>query len=421
MQLLVRISDELGFELRLPELVEHTTVARLARHLDPSSSGGSDGAPEAAEDRPPTRGSVRSAAAALALAALPPALQSTARALLLLPQLLPGKGPRPLEWLADEPRVERVTVDTPAGHEAADLFLPARPGRYPGAVMFIGAGVLGRADPRGVHLSMSLARLGIATLCYASSRMQQVHPGDIDCLVAVFRHLQGLREVDSAACGFFGVCLGAAYSLRAAAEPEIAGDVAFVAALAPYFSLRDVIQAVFSKRPVGAAPGRHWEVFPYSYPWWLGMLLRGLSPAEQQAVKTALREGLPEPAGLSEGAHAVFRLGTQPTEKEAAEFVATLPAELLARFDHNSPALYTDGLRCPVVLMHSTNDVELPFEESRKLAAALEGVTPLRYTEFTMFKHVDLRRPGRTTDYARELWKLARHIRAFTALARSRR
>ncbi len=77
-----------------------------------------------------------------------------------------------------------------------------------------------------------------------------------------------------------------------------------------------------------------------------------------------------------------------------------------------SPETYIEGLTAPVLVMHDRNDALVPSAESRRLVAALGDRGDVRYTEFSLFQHVDPTRSLGPLDMARELGKLFRHMYA---------
>jgi hypothetical protein len=61
-----------------------------------------------------------------------------------------------------------------------------------------------------------------------------------------------------------------------------------------------------------------------------------------------------------------------------------------ARLDAMSPMTRVGGIEAPLlVLAHDRDDAVIPIGESQRLVAALAGRSGVRYTEFTMFKHLD--------------------------------
>jgi len=238
-----------------------------------------------------------------------------ARAILFLAEVLAVIPLRPLAWLTRRPGRQQVTFDGPRGACVGRLYRPAGDGRRAGLVLFLGAGQAGPDDPRVDRLADGLARSGFVTLMCWSTAMQDglLQPDDLDMLVAAFEYLAARPEVDPARAGLISFCVGAAYTLVAAAEPSIAERVAFVAVFGPYYSGRDQIRAMGTNRAFSEGRSRPWPV-----PWqkhadtryqYERMLLDALDDdGERERVADAFRRAAPEPAGLSPAASAAFRL-----------------------------------------------------------------------------------------------------------------
>jgi hypothetical protein len=77
-----------------------------------------------------------------------------------------------------------------------------------------------------------------------------------------------------------------------------------------------------------------------------------------------------------------------PDEADAA--LQRLPADLRERLTALSPTTYLRDIRAPlIVLLHDREDPVIPVGESRSLRDALAGHGGVRYTEFTVFRHLD--------------------------------
>jgi hypothetical protein len=75
-------------------------------------------------------------------------------------------------------------------------------------------------------------------------------------------------------------------------------------------------------------------------------------------------------------------------EVEAA--MHRLPTGLQERLTAVSPLHYLEDLHAPlIVLLHDRDDAVVPVGESRSLRDALAGRSGVRYTEFTVFRHMD--------------------------------
>jgi hypothetical protein len=125
---------------------------------------------------------------------------------------------------------------------------------------------------------------------------------------------------------------------------------------------------------------------------WRGSVTALLEPGEAQRLRDACadRQGRPDLPGLSEAGRAVLLLLSAPDPDGAQDALRRLPAALRERLTALSPTTYLPDLRAPlIVLLHDRDDPVIPVGESRGLRDALAGRGRVRYTEFTVFKHLD--------------------------------
>ena len=362
--------------------------------------------------------------AAATSARRPASLGDVVRATLFLAEVLPAVPLHPLAWLTRQPVRQPVTFPGPGGGGVGDLYRPAGGGRRPGVVLFLGAGLHGSRDPRAVRLAEGLARSGFATLMCWSTAMRDggVQPEDLDMLVAAFEHLAVQPDVDPARTGFVGFCLGAAYTLVAAARPAIAERVAFVAVFAPYNSGRDQVRAMGTGRAFSERGSRPWQIPWQKHPdtryQFERMLLGALEDeTEREQVAAAVAERAAEPAGLSSAASAVYRLLSGALFEGSEALIQQLPARFLNRLDRVSPRGQLGGLRAETLVIHSANDELVPVEESRRLVETLGRRVPTTYSELGMFEHIDVAGATGILSLAREFTRLAGDLRVLLRYA----
>ena len=239
-----------------------------------------------------------------------------------------------------------------------------------------------------------------------------IRPDDLDMLLAAFEHLSSGPDVDPTRTGFVSFCVGAAYTLVAAAQPEIAERVAFVTAFGPYYAGRDMMRAMATRHAFSDEGSRPWEVAWHKHDDSRGQYERVLldaldDEAERKQVEAAFNQSAPEPAGLSPAASAAYRLLSGAPFDGSELLIEQLPPGLLARMDRVSPRGQLDGLRAETLVIHSTTDELIPVEESRRLVEALRERVPTTYCELTMFEHTHVAATTRIWTIAREVARLA--------------
>jgi len=336
------------------------------------------------------------------------------RTILFLAEVLALVPIRPLSLLTRQPERQRISFEGPGGSYAGRLYRPAGEERRAGVVLFLGAALTGHDDPSVERLAASLARSGFVTLLCWSTAMQDgmIQPADLDMLLASFEYLAARPDVDPARTGFVSFCVGASYTLVAAARPEIAERVAFVTAFGPYYAGCDLLRAMATDHAFSEGSSRRWGVawqkHEDSRRQFERILLDAIEDeAERGRVAEAFRQAAPEPAGLSPAASAAYRLLSGAPFDGSERLIEALPPRWLARVDRVSPRGQLDGLCAETLVIHSTTDELIPVEESRRLVEALRTRVPTTYCELTMFEHTNVSATTRIGTIAREVARLA--------------
>ena len=171
------------------------------------------------------------------------------RAALFVPQVLevPFK---PQLWLASDPVRHEVTYPQEIGTGVADVYRIPDGEPRAAVLLFLGANAAGRDDEDVVNLGNALARGGFAVMFHWSPTMALQHnidSAEIDNLVRAFQFLEQQDWVDSKRVGIGGFCVGASFSLVAAADPRISDRVRFVNAFGPYFDAEDLLLQVVTR------------------------------------------------------------------------------------------------------------------------------------------------------------------------------
>jgi hypothetical protein len=292
--------------------------------------------------------------------------------------------------------VVRRLISLPESCQAgeAELYLPRSSAPFPGVVVCLGVVPAGVEHPQVARLGNALARSGLAALLYWSPAMRDLRldPADINGIATAYRWLIDQPQIDPDRSGLIGTCVGGAFALMAAAHPAIRDRVAFVGAFAPFASMWTLaIEIVSRMRPVAAGQER-WDVDPLTWRVFVHTLTECLDPADAELLRSAYdaSSGHIDASTLSEKARAVQRV-LEPLDLHLAETaLRDLPVELLKQLDRMSPVRYLHEIHAPcIVLAHDRDDPVIPIGQLRRLAESFGDRSGLRYTEFTMFKHLD--------------------------------
>jgi dienelactone hydrolase len=312
--------------------------------------------------------------------------------------------------------VQRLAYPTSHGAVEGDLYRPPGRGPFPGLVVCLGVVPFGVDHPQIPRLGEALARSGFAALLYWSPHMRdfRLDPADIEDIALAYEALLAQPLIDPARSGLLGTCVGGAFALMAASSARIRERVAFVLAYAAYASveslMRDVASA--SRGPVGSREA--WAADPLTRKVFLHSLTAQLAPPEAQRLRDAYATRHPtvEVAALSHEGHVIEPLLTALDQTAATRALERLPATVRARLRELSPAAHVDRLLAPlVILLHDREDPVIPVGVSRRLRSLLAQQAGLRYTEFTVFRHLDpTKGQPRPLPLALELVRFARAV-----------
>ena len=96
--------------------------------------------------------------------------------------------------------------------------------------------------------------------------------------------------------------------------------------------------------------------------------------------------------------------------EESVQLIGNMPEEFQKDLDRISPIHSVKDLSAKVLIMHDTNDTNIPAEESRRLANAIGVNKQVYYTEFSMFDHMDPTISLDKFEWAKEIMKLLLHL-----------
>ena len=308
---------------------------------------------------------------------------------------------RPIELLTDAPTREHVTIryesrEGPRTIEA-DLYLPAGNGPHPAEIFSMGAPPLDLDDKQLVRIAEDAARAGVVMLVPFSERLDDrlIQPEEIDALVACFEYLQGQPSVDPERVGYLGASVGGSLALVAAADPRIADDVSHVVSFGGYFDALDTFGAIATRRITYGEIDEAWDVKSHAERVMARQFISELEdPRDRELLTQLFLDGdeVPEQELVS----------LTPVGKQSYEFLANddpaavrelierLPQRLVDKLEYLSPSSSIDNVTAELFIIHDKADPYIPYTESRRLEAALEGRddTVAHFDEISLFEHV---------------------------------
>ena len=349
--------------------------------------------------------------------AVTPQARTASHTLMLVPQLLPALPVKPQQWFVGEPSRRPVVYASGDNLEDADLYVPPGRGRHGAVLLFLGVNPAGKDDERVVNLANGLARAGLVVMIPWSDRMtqQRVAVEEVENLVAAFRHMQTLEEVDPDRAGMGGFCVGASLAAVAAQDERIRDQVKFVNFFGGYYDARDLVKSVVAESRFYGDSSQAWAPDSLSVDVVTTHLVEAVPDPDERALLSArFQDGSATAAiddvALSSEARAVYALLSAPSLDEADDLLAELPERTLADLASISPSEGIDHLSARTLIMHDRQDELVPSEESKRMADAMRARGDVYYTEFSFFQHVDPTRAASPPVFAREAFKLYLHL-----------
>ena len=335
---------------------------------------------------------------------------------LLLTEVLPQVPIKPLASLGNPIRHEQTVY---SGADAAlfgDLYLPDGEGPYGAILIYLGI-ASPADDPYAQALVRGLAQQGIVVLIHQSRRMEAgiIDPLEIEGIIEALMHLRALPEVDRERIGILGFSVGAGLALRAAADPRIRDDVAFVHSFGGYFDAASVLSAVTTQQVVVNGKVESWVPDPLAASLFQHALLATVeSNAERVALQAALAGEAEPPATLSQRGRTLLALYENKDPHRTAEILARDPT-LVGWLQDISPAPAMHDVDARLYIAHDHADAFLPYSESLHLAEAAREHTTVVFRSFVLFAHLYPTNDAGQFIFLREVWNLYWHVVAVLA------
>jgi fermentation-respiration switch protein FrsA (DUF1100 family) len=248
---------------------------------------------------------------------------------------------RPLSAMTQAPVVRSIRGPAGAPPLAADLYVSPSLLRPSGLVLVHGITPRGKADPQLRTAAELLARAGwaVAVPTIDGLTALRLRPDDAGTVTGAARALlaQGYRPV-----AMLGISLGAAPTLSAAGEPELAPSLSAVLTLGGYASSRELLRYTLTGAyAFGDARGRR--------------------PVDEDGIARFARAN----ADLVERGSRSLVDNRDPDKVD--RLIDALPEDTRQLLDALSPELDLPRIRVPLFLIHGRGDRTVPFTESLRL------------------------------------------------------
>ena len=312
----------------------------------------------------------------------------------------------PAAAAADPLIEETLTVDGAGGPFRARIYRLR--GQTSGRGLIVGHGIHheGMNEHRMVPFARELARSGMVVLTPEMTDLAdyRITNQGVRVIRDAALYLRGRHDiVDDAPVGIMGFSFAGGLSLVAAADPALAGRVAYVVSVGGHHDLERVLRFLIHNQVETPAGIEHRQAHDYGLVVLLyGSVDRFAPEADRAALRDALRASLhQDPAAATAAAARLTtdrgrqlwqladekKLQTLAPELEAV--VAAQRAELAAL----SPRGRLAAIHAPVLLVHGADDSVIPASETAWASAELGPadhmalVTPL-------MEHVEVNKPA---------------------------
>jgi hypothetical protein len=333
---------------------------------------------------------------------LVPLGRAVMRSSLLLPALLSASSPAPLKLIGDPVRYTSRTLSTPNGPVYLDIYEPATPappipGGREAIINVVGVGYY-RHDPQLINLSESFAREGIVVVNIGTPAMFEfkISAQDAQAVVRTFELMEHWPGVNPRHIGLLVICAGITPASLAAADPRIRDRVAFIAVLAGYFDVAELLRNLGTRSQVINGHVQPWHADSTPLYTLARTVSDLLTPTESRLIEGAFPLGKYNPpltrqqqARLSPAAAAFYHLleGDEPGSVDRN--LAALSPQMKALLVRLSPKSVIGQIRAPIYLLHERNDTIVPFSQSLEFAGALERLHhPYTLAGYGIFSHV---------------------------------
>lgn len=335
---------------------------------------------------------------------------------LLLTEVLPQIPIKPLSTLGNPISQERTVY---SGRDAAlvgDLFLPDGEGPYGAILIYLGI-ASPADDPYAQALVRGLAQQGIVVLIHQSRRMEAgiIDPVEIEGIIEALVYLRERPEVDRKRIGILGFSVGAGLALRAAADPRVRSDVAFVHSFGGYYDAARVLSAVTTEQVVVNGKAEEWVPDPLAATLFQHALLATVEDETERAQLQAALAGEAEPPDTpSQRGRTLLALYANGDPRETQRILASDP-DLVGWLQEISPAAALEDITARLYIAHDHADAFLPNSESLDLAEAAREHTTVVFRSFVLFAHLYPTNDGDQLIFLREVWNLYWHVVAVLA------
>ena len=297
-------------------------------------------------------------------------IETNAKSVLLISQLLPQIPLKPLDALTNKPAHLHFTISSAHGPIVIDLFRPVPHfgsiGAHSAPAIIFAMGVKAKPSDKKMLLSFTetFSRLGYVVMWPRLATLDQGSPlpETPDTFVSSVLYLRGQKIVDPRRVSIIGLSIGSSMGLIAAADSRIRGDVHVLGWFGGTYDVFDYLvglathTSTFDGKTIAWQPDREATSF----------------------VKHMLR---------AEHATAIARIFTARTPAQAWAILRAAPEAELNQLREIDPALHLKDFKADVFILHDQSDHFVSYLESVKLHQALPTDLMKTYLISNLFEH----------------------------------
>lgn len=324
--------------------------------------------------------------------------------------LLPQISPPPINYVTASADKSTLTITRGQLTIPLDVYTPKRANRKT-LVVIHAANEKGKDDPRIQNLATVFARAGFDTYAptLAHLNRQTFHPLAIEEITEAVNYAKTAKPEQPLTVITFSLSAGPA--LIAAGQDETRGQIQKLVLFGGYFDIDNVIK-FNTTGPETRDPFGIW-LFARYYAQFLpendAKLFYEIAERKWKDPDANITDLA---AKLGPGGKGALALLENRDPEQVTKLIGELPNELKTFMQTMDPEPWLSRIEASVVLLHSKNDVIVPFQESEKLAAALrDRQKQVKFIELNIFDHVNPVLPELSVksfffDYVPEFWRL---------------
>src|SRR4030042_3766536 len=184
------------------------------------------------------------------------------KALLLMPEIIPGAKVHPINLISKSPLLEQVEINSGKKKITTYIYRPDDFKKHPVIILTIPGGVPEKDVV--VSYAKGFARAGFVVVVgdipeIAIADKININRKQADDLVGIFQFLETNEHVDAGRIGYFGLCLGGSLSLLAAEDSQISSQVKFVITVSSAYDIQTIFEQIYTKSITENNSLRFWQ------------------------------------------------------------------------------------------------------------------------------------------------------------------